>query len=155
MISALARPPIARSLAFIAAAALAAVCVVHLLDGPGSLSDHAYIGALELGLAAACAPLAVWLLVRPTGAVWKAALALNLAAVAAFIISRTVGLPGSTDDVGNWGQLLGVINLAVEAIVISAALTAMRLEFRTERPPSRARTVGAPSRATTGWGLSG
>ena len=126
MISALARPPIARSLALPAAAALAAVCVVHLLDGPGSLSDHFYVGALELGLAAACAPLAVWLLVRPTRTVWNAALILNLAAVAAFIVSRTLGLPGSTDDIGNWDQLLGVINLAVEAIVIGAALTAIR-----------------------------
>jgi hypothetical protein len=135
MISVLARPPIARSLALPAAAALAAVCVVHLLDGPGSLSPHFYVGGLELGLAAACAPLAVWLLVRPTGTVWKTALALNVAAMAAFMISRTVGFPGSTDDIGNWGQLLGVINLAVEAIVISAALTALRpSDVRTECP---------------------
>jgi hypothetical protein len=125
MISVLSRPPIARSLALPGAAALAAVCVVHLLDGPGSLSDHFYIGALELALAAACAPLAVWLLVRPTGTVWKTALALNLAALAAFIISRTLGLPGSTDDIGDWSQLLGIINLTVEAIVISAAVIAL------------------------------
>jgi hypothetical protein len=125
MISVLARPPIHRSLAPAAVAALAAVCVVHLLDGPGSLGDHFYIGALELALAAACAPLAVWLLVRPTGTVWRTALALNLAAMAAFIISRTLGLPGSTDDIGSWGQLLGVINLTVEAIVVSLALIAL------------------------------
>jgi hypothetical protein len=144
MITALARPPIARSLALPTAAALAAVCIVHLLDGPGSLSDQFYIGALELGLAAACAPLAVWLLVRPTGTVWRTVLVLNLAAMAAFIISRTIGLPGSTDDIGDWGQLLGVINLTFEAIVIAAALTALRPSgLGTERRFSLERTVNA------------
>jgi hypothetical protein len=126
MISALSRPPIARSLALPAAAAITAVCVVHLLDGPGSLSDHFYIGALELALAAGCAPLAIWLLVRPTRSVWTTALALDLAAMAAFLLSRTVGLPGSTDDIGNWGQLLGVLNLAAEAAIIAAAAAAIR-----------------------------
>jgi hypothetical protein len=126
MISALSRPPISRSLALPAAAALVGVCLVHLVDGPGSLGDHLYIGALELALAAACAPLAIWLLVRPTRTVWETVLALNIAAMAAFILSRTVGLPGSTDDIGNWSQLLGVINLAVEAVVIAAAATALR-----------------------------
>jgi hypothetical protein len=126
MISALSRPPIARSLAFPAAAALAGVCIVHLVDGPGSLSDHFYVGALELALAAACGPLALWLLVRPTRTVWEGVLVLNFAAMAAFILSRTVGLPGSTDDIGNWSQLLGMINLAAEAVVIAAAMTALR-----------------------------
>jgi hypothetical protein len=126
MISALSRPPIARSLAFPAAAALMGVCVVHLVDGPGSFSDQLHIGALELALAAACAPLALWLLLGPTRAVWESVLVLNIAAMAAFILSRTVGLPGSTDDIGNWGQLLGMINLALEAVVIAAAMTALR-----------------------------
>lgn len=126
MISALSRPPIARSLSLPAAAALVGVCVVHLVDGPGSLSDHVYIGALELALAAACAPLSLWLLVRPTRTVWESVLVLNIAAMAAFILSRTIGLPGSSDDIGNWGQLLGMINLAAEAVVIAAAMTALR-----------------------------
>lgn len=133
MTSALSRPPTGRALAVPAAAALAAVCVVHMLDGPGSLSDHFYIGALELALAAACAPLAIWLVIRPVRAVWNTALCLNVVAMAAFIASRTVGLPGSTDDIGHWAQVLGVINLAVEAIVIATAL-ACATRFRASEP---------------------
>jgi hypothetical protein len=123
-----------------AAAALAGVAAVHLLDGPGSLSDHFYIGGLELALAAACAPLAVLLAIRPTRAIWTTSLALGLAAISAYILSRTVGLPGAADDIGNWGQLLGVINLAVEGIVVAVALMAI--------PSPRLRAQQKPQRST-------
>ena len=123
MLSALSRPVLGRSLAVPAAAALAGACLVHLLDGPGSLTDVFYVGALELALAAACVPLAVLLVIRPTRSIWTAALALNIAAMAAFVLSRTIGLPGSTDDIGNWGQTLGVLNLFTEAALIALAVT--------------------------------
>lgn len=126
MLHALSRPVIGRSLALPAAAALAGVCIVHLLDGPGSLSDQFYVGALELALASVCAPLAVMLLVRPTRAIWTTALGLNLAAMAVFVLSRTTGLPGSTDDIGNWAQMLGVVNLFTEAALIALAVTVVR-----------------------------
>ena len=130
MLSALSRPVLGRSLAVPAAAALAGACLVHLLDGPGSLTDAFYIGALELALAAACVPLGVLLVVRPTRSIWTVALALNIAAMAAFVLSRTIGLPGSTDDIGNWGQTLGVLNLFTEAALIALAVTVVRPRLR-------------------------
>ena len=126
MLSALSRPVVGRSVAVPAAAALVGVCLVHLLDGPGSLSDAFYVGALELALAAACVPLAVLLVIRPTRTIWIAALALNVAAMAAFVLSRTTGLPSSTDDIGKWTQTLGVVNLVVEATLIGLAAAVIR-----------------------------
>jgi hypothetical protein len=125
MLSRLSRPVAGRALAPAAAAALIAVAVVHLLDGPGSLTDVPYIGVLELALAAACAPLALLLLIRQTRSLWVSAVALNAAAMIAFVLSRTVGLPGSFDDIGNWTPILGVLNLLSEAAVISIALLAV------------------------------
>jgi NADH:ubiquinone oxidoreductase subunit 4 (subunit M) len=122
-------------LAALTAVALVTVTVIHLIDGPGSLSDQAYVGVLELCLAAACAPLAILLVMWPSRGVWDTALALNVAALAVFLASRTIGLPGSTDDVGNWSQLLGVFNMAAEAMVITAALTA----FGAQRSAARSR----------------
>jgi hypothetical protein len=130
MLSALSRPVVGRSLAVPAAVALAGVCLIHLLDGPGSLTDVFYVGALELALAAACVPLAVLLVIRPTRPIWTAALALNVAAMAAFLVSRTTGLPSSTDDIGNWAQTLGVVNLVVEAALIGFAATVIRPRWR-------------------------
>ncbi|HZE06952.1 MAG TPA: hypothetical protein VE127_17120 [Solirubrobacteraceae bacterium] len=117
--------PIARLLAPLAALGLGVACVVHLIDGPGSLTDQFYAGALELALAAACLPLAILLLVRPLPILWSTALALNLAGLLVFVASRTVGLPGSTDDIGNWGQTLGVVNVVAELGVIAAAAAAL------------------------------
>lgn len=126
----LAAPPLSRRIAVPAALGLLAVGVVHLIDGPGSLNDHFYVGALELALAAACVPLAVLLLTRPVRLFWHAAGALCTAALLGYIASRTTGLPGSTDDIGNWGQTLGVLNIIVEAAVITLAAFVVRLHQR-------------------------
>lgn len=120
-------PPYFRVLAVPAALALLALAAVHLIDGPSSTSDQFYVGALELALAAASAPLAVMLLARPVPALWHVAGAMCTAALLVFIASRTVGLPGSTDDIGNWGQALGILSVAVEGAVVALAATALWL----------------------------
>lgn len=114
-------PPISRTVAVPAALGLLAIAVVHLLDGPGSLSEHFYIGALELALVAACVPLALLLLTRPVRLFWHATGALCTAALLVYIASRTTGLPGSTGDIGNWFQSLGMANVVFEAAVIGLA----------------------------------
>lgn len=122
----LTRPASHRRTALLAALLLAAVGVVHLIDGPASLSDMPYIGVLELALVAAAVPLAVLLCTRPLPAFWHAAGALCTLALAVFIASRTIGLPGSTDDIGNWGQTLGLVNIVTELAVIGLAAHAVR-----------------------------
>jgi hypothetical protein len=132
----LTRPAVHRHSALIAAALLATTGVVHLIDGPGSLSDTLYVGVLELALVAAVVPLAVVLCTRPLPAFWHAAGALCTLALAVFVASRTIGLPGATDDIGNWGQMLGLVNIATELAVIALAAHAV-LRFRPLRRPAR------------------
>ena len=124
--SQLTAPPRFRMLAVPAALGLLAVAVVHLIDGPGSLSDQFYVGTLELAVAVACVPLAAMLLTRPVAALWHATGALCTATLLVFIASRTVGLPGSADDIGNWGQLIGVLSMVFEAAVVILAAAAVR-----------------------------
>lgn len=118
--------PLARPLAVPAAAGLLAVAVVHLLDGPGSLTDQFYVGALELALAATCVPLALLLLTRPVRVLWHASGALCTAALLVYVASRTTGLPGSTDDIGNWWQTLGILTVAFEVAVVALAAVVVR-----------------------------
>lgn len=122
----LSAPPVSRLLAVPTAVGLLAVALVHLVDGPGSLTDQFYVGALELALAAACLPLGVLLITRPVRLFWHASGAICTAALLVFIASRTVGLPGSTDDIGNWFQTLGVLNVLFEASVIAVAALVVR-----------------------------
>jgi hypothetical protein len=129
-----------RRVAPVAAAGLLAVGVVHLIDGPGTLSDQAYIGVLELLLAAASVPVAVMLLVRPVRTLWQFAGAVTLIALLCFVASRTIGLPGSTDDIGDWSQTLGVVNVAVELLVLGAVavgLSGRRVLALQRREPER------------------
>ena len=118
--------PIARRFAVPAALGLTAIAAVHLIDGSGSLGQHAYVGAMELALAAACVPLAVLLATRPIRVFWHAAGALCTAALLIYGLSRTTGLPGSTDDIGNWTQTLGVLNVVFELAVITIAALVVR-----------------------------
>ena len=59
---------------------------------------------------------------------WAAAAALSAGAIAAFVISRTVGLPQGADDIGNWTEPLGLASLFVEGSLV--ALSAMVLRER-------------------------
>jgi hypothetical protein len=122
------RPPVARGAAVAAAAALFGIAAVHLIDGPRSLDDQFYVGVLELALSAACVPLAVMLLMRPTRYLWLSAAILVCVALVFFAASRTIGLPGSTADIGNWGESLGIVNLIAELALISSAGWALLCE---------------------------
>lgn len=117
--------PRSRRLAAGTSLGLLAVAVVHLLDGAASLSDVFYIGALELALSAACVPLAVMLVMRPTRGLWLSVGGLLWTALGFYVASRTIGLPGSADDIGNWGEPLGLANLASELPALGAALLAL------------------------------
>lgn len=120
------RPISSRRLAVPCAVALFAVTTVHILDGPASLSDVPYIGVLELALAAVCVPVAVTLLVSPSRQLWIAAATVTVIALGFYLASRVVGLPGSTDDIGNWSQTLGAVNVLAELAVLATAAKALK-----------------------------
>jgi hypothetical protein len=41
--------------------------------------------------------------------------------LAGFVLSRTTGLPQATDDIGNWGEPLGIASMFVEGALIALA----------------------------------
>jgi hypothetical protein len=117
-----------------------AVAAVHIADQGGvtALNSPAWIGwgyrLVEVG---AVLTALVLLLPRParltatTG--WAAAVLLGVGPFAAYILSRTVGVPGDPGDVGNWGYWVGTVSMFVEAalVVLSVSmLLAMRQEAR-------------------------
>ena len=52
---------------------------------------------------------------------WWAAAVLAAGAAIGYVISRTIGIPGGADDIGNWGEPLGMASLFVEASLIALA----------------------------------
>jgi hypothetical protein len=104
------RDGIARTLA---ALALAAFALIHLLDLPTTIKDTPYIGWLYIGLIITAVALAGALMRTSDIRIWAAAAALVTGVMTAYVLSRTTGLPQSSDDIGNWGQPLGIEMLFV------------------------------------------
>jgi hypothetical protein len=138
-VSPVVRDAIARAVAVVA---LAGVALVHLLDAPGSFQDAPYKGWLYVALILGCLGAAAALVRSSDLRAWAAAAVLPLSAIAAFVISRTVGLPQGTDDIGNWTEPLGMTSLFVGGTL--AGLSLMILQERTGLFTSRLREFRTP-----------
>lgn len=98
---------------------------IHVYLAPEHLAEIPYIGALFIALSVASILLAVALILLGNAWVWTATGALNLLALVAFVVSRTVGLPQHDHDIGNWTEPLGYLTMAVEILTIIVASVAI------------------------------
>jgi hypothetical protein len=134
-LTAVARDAIARALV---AAGLVGVALIHVLDAHDTFVSTPYKGWLYVGLIAGCLGTAGMLVRGSDHRAWLAAFLFPLGAFIAFVYSRTVGLPGSADDIGNWWERLGLASLFVEGAVVALAGAVLR-----ERIASRPQLVPA------------
>src|SRR6266566_1055890 len=112
------RDAIVRSVAVVG---LAGVALIHVLDAHDTFVATPYKGWLYVGLIAGSLLAAGALVRRNDTRAWAAAGALSLAAFLAFVYSRTVGLPASADDIGNWWEPLGLSSLFVEGSLVAVS----------------------------------
>ncbi len=103
------------------AVALLGIALIHVLDLPGKMQETPYLGVAYLGLIAGCVLVAEGLIRAENRQLWLAAGGLALATLVGFVINRTVGMPGATDDIGNWSEPLGIASLFVEGVVVLLA----------------------------------
>src|SRR5713226_8791100 len=90
----------------VAVIGLAGVALIHVLDAHNTFTATPYIGWLYVGLITGSLASAAWLVRASDSRAWAAAALLPLGAIVGFVLSRTVGLPGSTEDIGNWWEPL-------------------------------------------------
>ena len=111
----------------VAAIGLASVALIHLLDLPGQLSETPYLFFLYLAVMVSSIALAGVLIRTSDARAWAAATVIPALVIVGYVLSRTTGLPQSSDDVGNWSEPLGMASLFVEgalATLGSAVLVA-------------------------------
>ena len=113
----------------VAAVGMAGVGLIHLLDLVNQFHETAYIGVLYLLLIAGSLLAARHLIMVGDRHSWIAAARLAGATFLAYAVSRTVGLPASTADIGNWAEPLGLASLFVEGAVVLLSAE-MLLRFR-------------------------
>ena len=118
-----------------------AVAAVHVTDQGGitTLASPDWIGwgyrLIEVGGVLTALALVCLRSARPVpaGLGWAAGVLLGAGPFAAYIASRTVGLPGDPTDIGNWGYWLGTVSLLIEAALVMLSL-GMLLALRRRSP---------------------
>jgi hypothetical protein len=115
---------------------LGAIVVVHLADVREKFEEVPYLGVGYVLLIGACV-VAAGLLAQPN-AVWRERRWIAGGATAAltllgFVLTRTVGLPSATDDIGNWHEMLGVWSFITEGAMVLLSAIALSTARRTSR----------------------
>ena len=139
-----ARDGIARAVGVVG---LAGVGLIHLLDAPGKFEETPYMGWMYVALIAGCLVVAAELVRTGSRAAWTGAALLALSALIGFTLTRTVGLPQASGDVGNWTEPLGMASLFVEGCLVALSMAALALSgaagrVRAERSPGRRTLAG-------------
>jgi hypothetical protein len=117
----------------VGAIGLAGIALIHLLDLPGQLSEAPYLFVLYLALMVASVALAGVLIVTGDRRAWAAATVIALLVIVGYVLSRTSGLPQSTDDIGNWSEPLGMASLFVEGSLAALGLAVLAARGGIER----------------------
>jgi len=135
--------PVETLLRPVAIVGLLAIALIHFLDLFDTIKAHAYVGILFIALIVGCLAAAGALLGRRPRRGWMLTGAVAAAPFLAYVVSRSVGLPGAMDDIGNWTQPLGLAAVFVEFLVMAISLRAL-VPDRSEAT----KTAGGRSRLT-------
>jgi hypothetical protein len=112
-----------------------AVAAVHVIDQGGvpGTKTPGYVQGLYYALEAGAVLTAAVLLAPRFRVRWVLALSVAAGPIVGYMLSRGPGLPDYTDDVGNWGEPLGVISLIIETALLVTAMTALEVGRRRVR----------------------
>ncbi|MGH3472776.1 MAG: hypothetical protein ACRDPG_12145 [Nocardioidaceae bacterium] len=122
--------PVRTTWRYPAAALAIAAGMAHVPVTPAHLQEAPYIGVLFILLTVACVLLATALLISDVPLVWLSLGGVCLLAVIGYAVSRTIGLPMMADDIGNWGEPLGIVSIATETLVVMLAAVTLRQRRR-------------------------
>ena len=104
----------------VAAAALAALAVIHTVDLPNTLGPTPLVGIGYFGIIAVAMLAGAVMVVRSHWLAWTVAGGLAVAAMGGYVLTRSLseGFLGDHGDVGNWRCPLGIAALSVETLII-------------------------------------
>jgi hypothetical protein len=109
---------------------LLGVAQIHFVDIFDKFRENTAQGLMFTALIVGCCLAVAALIYRPNTGIWLLAGLCGVAPLFFYVISRTVGLAGANDDIGNWTEPLGLASLGTEstlALVALAALAVSRL----------------------------
>jgi hypothetical protein len=122
-------PPAGRTIRFVGIVAAMTAAIAHIPPAPDHLREVPYIGVGFVLLTACCLSAAFILAVPSLHPAWRPAWIASAVscsvAIAALLLSRTIGLPGMSDDIGRWTEPFGLVSIGSEAVVVVAAVVGL------------------------------
>ncbi len=112
--------PLVRLLEVAAFAGLGVTAWIHLSELSSKFREVPYLGVGYALLVVACVVAGIGV-VRGDRRGWLLAAAATAATLIGFTLTRTTGLPGAMDDIGNWSEKIAVYSLIAEGFVLAAA----------------------------------
>ena len=107
----------------LAAGAIAATGVLHLVLAPEYMGEQAYVGVLFILGAIAAIAVAIRLWSHDDGGAWALGSLIAGGMAVGFVLSRRVGLPGFHES--EW-ELSGLVSLVLEGGFLALAASALR-----------------------------
>ncbi|HEU4976943.1 MAG TPA: hypothetical protein VFT50_17770 [Baekduia sp.] len=101
--------------------------MIHVLDSVDTYHETRWLFWAYMALLGAIVVVSAGILRRPSTFWLRSAAALAGATMGGYVLSRTVGLPGADDEIGNWTDTLGLASLWVEGGVVLLATSAVAL----------------------------
>lgn len=108
----------------------AVIAGTHLIITPEHLDEAAYLGLLFTVLSCVMIGVGVGLLRRDALWLWALGGMACAAAIVAYVISRSIGLPLAADDIGRWADPIGIVALSAEGLFVVLAVMAIRRALR-------------------------
>jgi hypothetical protein len=126
---------------------LAAVALIHALQLPDAFVAVDYLGVLFVIAIVACVALAALLTRASTPPLWMAVEGLSGLILIGYLLSRLVGLPGFTEDVGEWTEPLGLASMVAEGLLVCISVAVLSTDRPTAAHFARRRGPGADAQS--------
>jgi hypothetical protein len=126
--------------------ALIGIALAHLVQLPGTAHQMPGLAVLFGLLTLTAAALASALVHADDRRLWQAAALTSAAALAGYVLTRSIAMPLDNGDVGNWLEPLGLVALFTETALLALCCYRLRLG------PTAATPGSAQITATAGRG---
>jgi hypothetical protein len=115
---------------WLAIAAILGAGLIHIVEAQPSFADATYKGMLFVanGVGALVAAIGIYRNQRALG--WMLGLLVAAGAMAGYVASRTVGLPGLKAEPENWFEPMGVASLVCEGVFVVLFFVSSRTQPR-------------------------
>ena len=125
----------------VAVGGLVAIALIHILQLPAAFDAIGYLGALFIGAVVGSLLLAAILTRTSDDLAWKATGGLAAVILLCYVLSRSLGLPGFSDDVGEWAEAPGLASMAIEGLLVFLTTAVLLTRSYTMRSVAARSTV--------------